>query len=120
VNLKRKTMLLSLTLSLMASTETLAQSQAAGRDPLSGSVKLCANVANPLTGRFLRQAYIPIEDVSARNTANGFGVSRMSRGPCETKIVATSDTHKIVTTFSTITGEVISDVLSELPGQALR
>jgi len=65
----------------------------------------------------LRQAYIPFEDVAARNTQNGFGVSRMSRGACETKVVATSDTHKIVTTFSTITGEVISDVLSELLGQ---
>jgi len=110
-------MLLSLMLTLVASTQALAQSQEPVRDPLSGSVKLCVNVANPLTGRFLRQAYIPFEDVAARNTQNGFGVSRMSRGACETKVVATSDTHKIVTTFSTITGEVISDVLSELLGQ---
>lgn len=96
-----------------------AQAQTGQTDPLSSSVTLCANVANPLTGRFLRQAYIPVEDIAARNTANGFGGSRLSRGPCQTQVVATSPTHMIVTTFSTITGKMISDVLSERPSNSI-
>lgn len=92
-----------------------AQAQTRQADPLSGSVTLCANVANPLTGKFLRQAYIPVEEVAARNISNGFGGSRIARGPCQTQVIATSPTHMIVTTFSTITGKMLSDVLSERP-----
>ncbi len=113
-----KKLLTSLALCLAASTQAQAQSQST--DPLSRSVTLCANVANPLTGKFLRQAYIPVDEVAARNTANGFGGSRLYRGPCETRVVAASPTHHIVTTFSTITGETISDVMTELPVPALQ